>query len=117
MKKRACTVSNLMIARLVLMRYPETLNEIRDDPAGNGATEAYRQRQAREVAAVEKAIAGVDAQHMVVICRRFWDHPPGHTKPLQYDFMQDIPFSRTTMKRVCNKVIHRVAFYLGECSK
>lgn len=125
----------------VLLWYPDTLKEyaalvdesmtrdperkggagkpLAPDPTADAAIRLASNRKAAnkrlEIEAVDMAMSTLTPYEMMVIRRRFWDLPKhGKRKPRQYDFMQDLPYSRRQMIRIVRRTIITVAAYLGE---
>ena len=109
-KYTRCRKSSMQIARLVLMRYPETVKELQTDQI----RDAYNRRLQREAEAVELALSDLDECQLDVIRLRFWNHLPGVTKVNPYYHLSDVPYSDRTMRRITQKVLCRIAYNLGE---
>lgn len=92
---------------------------IHQDPTADSAILLYENRRFRrlqeEIEAVEQAISVLRPGEEDIIRRRYWElsrHRPN--SPRQYDFLQDLPYSYRSMRRVVRRTIALIAKYLGE---
>lgn len=100
-------------------RHGGTTRPLMPDPTADAAIRLASNRRAdtlrAEIEAVELAMAELPPIEREVIRRRFWEIGKWQTrKPRQYDYLQDLPYSRRQMIRIVKKVIYMVAVHLGE---
>ena len=73
------------------------------------------QQMAREIAAVEEALRDLTGPEMAVIRKRFWTATrKGRRKPMAYIYINGTGYEERQQKRIVQRVIFRVAVYLGE---
>lgn len=125
-----------VIAKLVILRYPETKKEydrlveiaqtntaeqvkngakpVHKDPTAQAAMKLYDdarfQRIKREVTAVDHALEGLDGAANSVIRKRFWSRKG---KVLGYRYIH-VGYSERAMHKVVKDFIRQVAYDLGE---
>lgn len=113
---------NVLVSDL-LSRDPEMTGEggnpLRPDPTASAAIRMAEDRKIQllksEIEAVEAATDALLPMQLEVIRRRFWmTSKQRRRKPRQFDFLQDLPYSRRQMMRIVRQVIVSVAEYLGE---
>ena len=132
---RQITPAAWQVARIVLLRYPESKREydslveisqtntsehkggakpVHSDPTATAAIrlhdDAYYQRVKREVAAVDAALEGLDDAERRVIQKRFWSR---RGKTLGYRYIH-VGYSEREMHRIVTAVIRKGAYNLGE---
>ena len=110
----ASLLEELMTKKVRTDENPEHLDPTADS-AIILAEDKRLQTLATEIEAVEFAISGLHDGEEEIIRRRFWETPKHRQhSPRQYDFLQDLPYSYSKMRRVVKRTVVTVARMLGE---